>query len=200
MGEREEKGWTPLTKNKHLHILWKTRASPRTETQSTCFLKYPFANLPKSEGREWGVASVVVGFGVFGAPQFSVQRSQNPSKISILGPLDWKSWRPKNAKSNHDGSNPPFSALLQAARGTGANKGVLTVQLEGARFLLQRWFSLRPSASLTVIRALRFPHRAHLLVELSVTVPRFQLHRSTGCLWESRSWPDLNHRAPCLFC
>ena len=31
----------------------------------------------KSEGREWGVGSVVVGFGVFGAPRFSVQRPKN---------------------------------------------------------------------------------------------------------------------------
>ena len=30
-----------------------------------------------SEGREWGVGSVVVEFGVFGAPRFSVQRPQN---------------------------------------------------------------------------------------------------------------------------
>ena len=30
-----------------------------------------------SEGRAWGVGSVVEGFGVFGAPRFSVQRSQN---------------------------------------------------------------------------------------------------------------------------
>ena len=30
-----------------------------------------------SEGREWGVGSVVVEFGVLGAPRFSVQRSQN---------------------------------------------------------------------------------------------------------------------------
>ena len=28
-----------------------------------------------SEGRKWGVRSVVVGLGVFGAPHFSVQRS-----------------------------------------------------------------------------------------------------------------------------
>ena len=32
---------------------------------------------PLSEGREWGVGSVVVEFGVFGAPLFSVQRSQS---------------------------------------------------------------------------------------------------------------------------
>ena len=30
-----------------------------------------------SEGREWGVGSVVVGFRVFGAPRFSVKRPQN---------------------------------------------------------------------------------------------------------------------------
>ena len=29
----------------------------------------------RSEGRKWEVGSVVVGFGVFGAPRFSVQRS-----------------------------------------------------------------------------------------------------------------------------
>ena len=32
----------------------------------------------RSEGRKWGVRSVVVGFGVFGAPRFSVQRSETP--------------------------------------------------------------------------------------------------------------------------
>ena len=34
----------------------------------------------QAEGREWGVGSAVVEFGVFGAPRFSVQRSQNPLK------------------------------------------------------------------------------------------------------------------------
>ena len=29
-----------------------------------------------SEGRKWGVRSVVVEFGVFGAPRFSIQRPQ----------------------------------------------------------------------------------------------------------------------------
>ena len=37
---------------------------------------------------QMGVRSVVVEFGVFGAPRFSVQRSQNPLKIGIWGPLD----------------------------------------------------------------------------------------------------------------
>ena len=62
-------------------------------------------------GRKWGVRYVVVEFGVFGAPRFSVQRSQNPLKIGIWGALDWKSGRPKNAKPYHDGSDPPFAAL-----------------------------------------------------------------------------------------
>ena len=71
-----------------------------------------YRSLPsKSEGREWGVGSVVVEFGVFGAPRFSVQRSQNTCLIKGLGTPDGKSGRPKNAKFNHDGSNPPFSAL-----------------------------------------------------------------------------------------
>ena len=41
-----------------------------------------------SEGHKWGLRSVVVEFGVFGAPRFSVQRPQNPLKIGIWGPLD----------------------------------------------------------------------------------------------------------------
>ena len=47
----------------------------------------------------------------FWGARFSVQRSQNPLKIDISGPLDWKLGRPKNAKFNHDGSDPPFAAL-----------------------------------------------------------------------------------------
>ena len=41
-----------------------------------------------SEGRGWGVGSVVIGFRIFGAPRFTVQRSQKPFKKVILGPLD----------------------------------------------------------------------------------------------------------------
>ena len=41
----------------------------------------------------------------WGAPIFRPEVPK-PFQISILGPLDWKSGRPKNAKSNHDGSNP----------------------------------------------------------------------------------------------
>ena len=37
--------------------------------------KIPFGII--SEGRKWGVRSVVVEFGVFGAPRFSVQRFPN---------------------------------------------------------------------------------------------------------------------------
>ena len=40
----------------------------------------PKRNRQESEGREWGVGSVVVGFLVFGVPRFSLQRSQNPLK------------------------------------------------------------------------------------------------------------------------
>ena len=44
------------------------------------FLKHiprpPVKILRKSEGREWGVGSVMVDFRVFGAPRFSVQRPQ----------------------------------------------------------------------------------------------------------------------------
>ena len=59
--------------------------------QNLCWLRH---RRLFSEGRKWGVRSVVVGFGVFGAPRFSVQRSQNPLKIGIWGPLDGKSGRP----------------------------------------------------------------------------------------------------------
>ena len=38
----------------------------------------PWSEFSFSEGRKWGVRSVVVGFGVFGVPRFSVQRPQIP--------------------------------------------------------------------------------------------------------------------------
>ena len=38
---------------------------------------------PEIRGPQMGVRSVVVEYGVFGAPRFSVQRSQNPLKIGI---------------------------------------------------------------------------------------------------------------------
>ena len=47
----------------------------------------------------------------FLGPRFSIQRSPNPLKVGIWGPLDWKSGRPKTAKSYHHGSDPPFAAL-----------------------------------------------------------------------------------------
>ena len=49
-------------------------------------------------------------FAFWGAPIFRPEATK-PFKISILGPLDRKSGRPQQAKINHDGSNPPFSAL-----------------------------------------------------------------------------------------
>ena len=46
----------------------------------------------------------------WGAPLFS---PEVPKYLFLkgLGPLDGKSGRPKNAKFNHDGSDPPFVAL-----------------------------------------------------------------------------------------
>ena len=54
-----------------------------------------YVYVPFSEGRKWGVRSVMVEFGVFGAPRFSVQRSKNPLKIGIWGPLDLKIGAPQ---------------------------------------------------------------------------------------------------------
>ena len=54
----------------------------------------------------------MVGFRIFGAPRFSVQRSQNALKEAFWDLRTENRGRPKNAKSNHDGSNPPFSAPL----------------------------------------------------------------------------------------
>ena len=76
----------------------------------------PWSEFPpqrNSEGREWGVGSVVVEFGVFGAPRFSVQRSQNTCFKGFWDLWTEKSGRPKSAKFNHDGFNPPFSALWE---------------------------------------------------------------------------------------
>ena len=64
------------------------------------------------EGHKWGVRSVVVEFGGFwGPPDFPSRGPQIPIFEEFWGPLDGKSGRPKNAKFNHDGSDPPFAAL-----------------------------------------------------------------------------------------
>ena len=42
---------------------------------------------------------------------FQSRGPQIPIFKEFWGPLDGKSGRPKNAKFNHDGSDPPFAAL-----------------------------------------------------------------------------------------
>ena len=61
-------------------------------------------------GPRMGVGSVVVGFGVFGVPRFSVQRSQNAYFKGFWDLCTKNRGAPKNAKDNHDASSPPFSA------------------------------------------------------------------------------------------
>ena len=55
----------------------------------------------------------MVDFRVFGAPRFSVQRSQNTYFKGFWGLWTENRGAPQNAKINHDGSNPPVSALWQ---------------------------------------------------------------------------------------
>ena len=50
-------------------------------------------------------------FAFLGRPDVQ-SKGTKPLQINMLGTLDGESGRPKNAKSNHDGSNPPVSALL----------------------------------------------------------------------------------------
>ena len=47
----------------------------------------------------------------WGAPLFSPEVPKYLLFLRVLGPLDGKSGGPKNAKFNHDGSDPPFAAL-----------------------------------------------------------------------------------------
>ena len=56
-------------------------------------------NSEKSEGRKWGVRSVVVGSGVFGAPRFSVQRSEIPIFKGFWDLWTEKRGAPKTPKS-----------------------------------------------------------------------------------------------------
>ena len=47
----------------------------------------------------------------FGRPDFQSRGPQIPIFKRVLGPLDGKLGRPKNARFKHDGSDPPFAAL-----------------------------------------------------------------------------------------
>ena len=62
-------------------------------------LDFPCVNFINQRAANGGVRSVVVEFGIFGAPRFSIQRSQNPLKVGIWGPLDGKRGTPKTPNS-----------------------------------------------------------------------------------------------------
>ena len=62
----------------------------------------------KSEGREWGVRSVVVDFGVFGVPRFSVQRPPNPLN-NYFGTSRLKIGAPQKRENQPRGIQPPHS-------------------------------------------------------------------------------------------
>ena len=59
-----------------------------------------------SEGREWGVGSDVVDFRVFGAPRFSVQRSQNTYFKGFWGLWTEDRGAPKTQKSTTTDPTP----------------------------------------------------------------------------------------------
>ena len=65
----------------------------------------------RSEGRECGVGSVVVGFRVFGAPRFSVQRSPNYLFSSVLGLSVGYSGAPQKQR-NPTTTDPPPPVLI----------------------------------------------------------------------------------------
>ena len=67
-------------------------------------------NSPVSEGREWGVGSVVVG-SAFGAPQIFAPNRYQTLQIRLFGASGLKIGAPQKRRLNDHGSNAPFSAL-----------------------------------------------------------------------------------------
>ena len=68
------------------------------------------ANRLLSEGREWGIGSVVVG-SAFGAPQmFAPNRSETLQNEGFRA-SELKIGAPQKRRFNDHGSNAPFSAL-----------------------------------------------------------------------------------------
>ena len=65
-----------------------------------------------SEGREWGVGSVVVDFRVFGAPRFSVQRSKDAYFEGFCGLWTEKGGAPKTRKSTTTDPTPILGPLI----------------------------------------------------------------------------------------
>ena len=63
-----------------------------------------------SEGREWGVGSVVVG-SVFGAPQIFAPNRSETLQDEGFGASGLKIGVPQKRRLNDHGSNAPFSAL-----------------------------------------------------------------------------------------
>ena len=87
----------------------------------TLLLGFLLISAGLSEGQEWQVGSVVVGFRVFGAPRFSVQKSQEHLLQRALGPLDGKSEHLKNA--NWEPGLKPQKGLEKVSRGGASNPG-----------------------------------------------------------------------------
>ena len=175
--------WCYVTCNACMTEEWsgrilRVRCSPREKGSGFRFRFGSWATL------EWGVGSVVVGFGVFGAPRFSVQRSQNTGFKRVLGPLDGKSGSPKNAKFNHDGSNPPS---------LGPSKYLLFYLSESSRWL----FSLRAQLPFKLSNNLpqRLPSFFLLLLSdfgLELVIfdrnwPRINLNSTPNIFWGKKS-------------
>ena len=96
---------------RHQSIWRPTIHSPRTRqmrhTHTPYTNAFPRSTYIISEGREWGVGSVVVDFRVFGAPRFSV-RAPKPFKISIWGLWTENRGAPKTRKSTTTDPTPHF--------------------------------------------------------------------------------------------
>ena len=68
-----------------------------------------------------------------GRPDVPPRGPQNPLEIGIWGPLDGKSGHPKNAKSYHDGSQPPRSKPPWGAQPRDSDAIVSKTSLKQAR-------------------------------------------------------------------
>ena len=89
----------------------RTIARPKTIRIAVKALPFFTFKIGLSEGREWGVGSVVLDFCVFGAPRFSVHRSPNSYLKGFWGLWAENRGAPKTRKSTMTDPTPPFSAL-----------------------------------------------------------------------------------------
>ena len=124
----------------------------------------------------------MVDFRVFGAPPFSVQRSQN-AYLKGFGGLWMENRGPKNAKINHDGSNPPFSVgplkyLMNERQSRDLNRGAISAGSVRTKFCAFEGDMTATNASDSTTRIVNSLSNSVSVFTMVISTPHAEEHQN----------------------